>query len=36
MGLGEVFVSWMQLILTDTRSAAIIDGCLSDYPLFED
>ncbi|KAG7672302.1 hypothetical protein KSW81_005182 [Nannochloris sp. 'desiccata'] len=33
MGLGEDFVSWMKLLLTDTRSAAIIDGYLSDYRL---
>jgi hypothetical protein len=32
-GLGEGFVSWMKLLLTDTRSAAIIDGYLSDYRL---
>ena len=35
MGLGEGFVSWMKLLLTDTRSAAIIDGYISDYRLLE-
>ena len=33
-GLGEGFISWIKLLLTDTRSAAIIDGCLSSYRLF--
>jgi exonuclease III len=31
MGLGNGFISWMKLILTSTKSAAVIDGYLSDY-----
>ena len=35
LGLGSGFLAWMKLLLTDTRSAAIIDGYLSDFRRFE-
>ncbi|KAG7674213.1 hypothetical protein KSW81_006039 [Nannochloris sp. 'desiccata'] len=35
IGLGNGFVNWMKLLLTDTRSAALVDGYLSDYHKME-
>ena len=34
LGLGEGFQAWLKLLLTDTRSAAILDGYLSDHRKF--
>ena len=35
LGLGDGFLAWLKMLLTDTRSAAIIEGYLSDYRRFE-
>ena len=35
LGLGTGFALWVDLLLTDTRSAAIVNGCLSNLVTFE-